>query len=590
MSQYQAPVEDMQFVLFDVFKAASYWQGNALLADAIDADTGAAIIEEGGKITTSTIAPNSREADEQGIMFKDGAVTTPESYKASYDVIAEGGWVGLTGSPDFGGMGMPKVLSVMFDEMMGSADIAFSLYIALTSAAALTISRHGSKTLKDIYLEKLYAGQWAGTMCLTESHAGTDLGIMNTKSVPNNDGSYDISGTKIFITAGEQDLTENIVHLVLAKLPDAPGGTRGISLFLVPKFMVDEQGNMGERNTLSCGSVEHKMGINGSATCVMNFDGAKGYLIGEENRGLACMFTMMNYERLSMGSQGLGAAERSYQNALAYAKDRLQGKGTNFTGEKVADPIIVHADVRRMLLNMKSLIEAGRAFNTYVALQLDKAEFTPDAVEKRQFGAVAALLTPIAKAFVTDMGLDICVAGQQVFGGHGYIREWGQEQLVRDVRISQIYEGTNGIQSLDLMGRKVIGDNGLTAGVLFDEILNCIDSFGTKDNGRGFAGQLAEALDICRSLTALVIEKSKDNPNEAGAASVEYLHVMGYVLYGYMWLKIVAAAAEKDAGFYQNKLNTAQYYFSRVLPRVHSLKVSIEAGADVLYLHDVDGF
>jgi alkylation response protein AidB-like acyl-CoA dehydrogenase len=590
MSHYQAPVGDMQFILFDVFKAHEQWQSSPALAATIDSETASAIIEESAKITGTSIAPNSRQADEHGVKYDDGVVTTPPSYKESYSVIAEGGWTGLTGNADFGGMGMPKVLGVMFDEMLCSADLAFSLYVSLTSAAALTISRHGSDTLKDTYLPKMYSGEWAGTMCLTESHAGTDLGMMHTKATPNDDGSYNISGTKIFITAGEHDLTEQIVHLVLAKLPDAPPGSRGISLFLVPKFHVDAQGNLGERNSLSCGSVEHKMGISASATCVMNFDDAKGYMIGEPNKGLACMFTMMNYERLSMGSQGLGCSERSYQNALAYAKDRLQGRGADFNGEKVADPIIVHADVRRMLLNMKSLTEAGRAFNTYVGLQLDLAEYSEDKTDRQRYNAIAQLLTPIAKAFVTDMGLDICVLGQQVFGGHGFIREWGQEQLVRDVRISQIYEGTNGIQALDLIGRKVIGDKGLTANALFDEIQSFIDGITTDDKAREFAERLQEALALTSSLTAELIDKSVTNPNEAGAASVEYLHVMGYVLYGYMWLRILEAAAQKDADFYQSKLNTASFYFSRVLPRIHSLHTTLSAGADVLYLHDVDGF
>ena len=590
MSQYQAPVADMNFILFDVFKAHHYWQNNETLAQLIDSDTAAAIIEEGGKIATATIAPFSREADEQGVSFDNGTVTTPKSFKQAYQVVSEGGWIGLTGKSEYGGMAMPKVISVMFDEMLCSADLSFSLYVSLTSAAALTIARHASDELKNLYLENLYSGQWAGTMCLTESHAGTDLGIMHTKAMPNDDGSYSITGTKIFITAGEHDLTENIVHLVLAKLPDAPAGTRGISLFLVPKFTLDDNGDIAQRNRLACGSVEHKMGISASATCVMNFDGATGYLVGEPNRGLACMFTMMNYERLSMGSQGLGCAERSYQNALAYAKDRLQGKGVEYNGEKVADPIIVHADVRRMLLNMKSLVEAGRAFNTYVAMALDDSEFNPDSELKAKSAAKAALLTPIAKAFVTDMGLDICVAGQQIFGGHGFIREWGQEQLVRDVRISQIYEGTNGIQALDLIGRKVIGDGGTAINELFAEIHACIESFDVDNKARGYAEQLQQALTRAQGLTAKLLEKSKNNPNEAGAASVEYLHIIGYVLYGYMWLKILAAAQQKEPQYYQARLNTAAYYFSRVLVRTESLCASVNAGAQVLYLHDVDGF
>jgi alkylation response protein AidB-like acyl-CoA dehydrogenase len=589
MSLYKAPVDDMQFVLFDVFKAPEFWRSNAKLAQLIDPETAAAIIEESAKITATTIAPNSREADEQGVQFDNGMVTTPQSYKQSYNVIAEGGWTGLTGDSQAGGMGMPKSLGVMFDEMLCSADLSFSLYVGLTSAAALTLSSHGSDELKATYLSNLYSGQWSGTMCLTESHAGTDLGLIHTKATPNDDGSYNVTGTKIFITAGEHDLTENIIHLVLAKLPDAPAGTRGISLFLVPKFHVDEQGDLGECNSVSCGSVEHKMGINASATCVMNFDGAKGYIIGEPNRGLACMFTMMNYERLSMGSQGLGCSERSYQNALAYAKDRLQGKGLDSKNDK-ADSIMVHADVRRMLLNMKSLIEAGRAFNTYVAVNLDKTAYADNDDDKQHFGAIAAMLTPIAKAFVTDMGLDICVTGQQIFGGHGFIREWGQEQLVRDVRISQIYEGTNGIQALDLISRKVMGDRGKTAKALFDEMDAFIKSFGEEDVSQGLSGMLGEKVIMMRIVTDMLIEKIMSRPNDAGGASVEYLHMMGYLLYGYMWLKIVKAAYEKDEALYENKMKTAEFYFFKVMCRMHSLKRSVLAGSRMLYLHDVDGF
>ena len=564
MSQYQAPVEDMQFVLFDVFQCQQLWQANPALAETIDEDTARAILEEGAKIANQTIAPNARAADEAGVKFDNGTVTVHETYPESYKVIAEGGWTGLNGVADYGGMGMPKVLGVMFEEMMCSADLAFSLYVALTSAAALTLSSHASDDLKQTYLPKMYSGEWSGTMCLTESHAGTDLGMMHTKAVPNDDGSYNITGTKIFITAGEHNLTENIIHLVLAKLPDAPGGTRGISLFLVPKFLVNEDGSVGERNTLECGSVEHKMGINGSATCVMNFDGAKGFLIGEENKGLACMFTMMNYERLNMGSQGLGCSERSYQNALTYAKERLQSKGKNYSGEKPADPIIVHADVRRMLLNMKSLNEAARAFNAYVATLLDQAAFATDAETKKHFSIQAALMTPIAKAFVTDMGLDVCVAGQQIYGGHGYIREWGMEQLVRDVRISQIYEGTNGIQAMDLIGRKVLGDGGRAINNLFDEIQTCIASFNDGNMAKPLADKLQKALELTRETTASLIEKCAKDSDEAGAAAVEYLHMNGYLVYGYMWLKILAAAESKDKAFYQGKLNTAQYYFARV--------------------------
>ena len=466
MSQYQAPLQDMQFNLFDLWQVQKFWESQPKLAELLDQDTAGAILEEAGKITAETIAPKAAEADLQGVTYNSGSVATPDHYKEIYRLQCEGGWTGLSGDPEYGGMGMPKTLSSLYEEMMCSADIAFSLYAGLTSGACVALLQHADEATKSFYLPKLYSGEWSGTMCLTEAHSGSDLGIMRTQAVPSDDGSYRITGSKIFITAGEHDLTENIIHLVLAKLPDAPAGSRGISLFLVPKFLPDAQGNPGTRNQAVCGSVEHKMGIHGSATCVMNFDGAVGYLIGEPHKGLACMFTMMNYERLAMGSQGLGAAERAYQNALAYAKDRLQGRIQTKDANK-ADPIIGHADVRRMLLNIKSINEAGRSFSVYVAHQLDKAKFAGE--EKAQ--AIANLLTPVTKAFMTDRGFDACVTAQQVFGGHGYIKEWGMEQLVRDVRIAQIYEGTNGIQALDFMVRKVAADQGQALNWLFADLM-----------------------------------------------------------------------------------------------------------------------
>jgi alkylation response protein AidB-like acyl-CoA dehydrogenase len=426
-------------------------------------------------------------------------------------------------------------------------------------------------------------------MCLTEAHAGTDLGLIKTKAVKNDDNSYNITGSKIFITGGEHDLTENIIHLVLAKLPGAPEGSRGISLFIVPKYNVNEDGSLGELNTVGCGSIEHKMGIHGSSTCVMNFDDAKGYLVGEENKGLACMFTMMNYERLFVGIQGLGASERSYQNALEYAIDRKQGKGSVKTDDKKTQPIIVHPDVRRMLLNMKSLNEGARAFNTYVAMQLDIAKFSDDADAVKTAYDKGQLLTPIAKAFVTDMGFDSCVAGQQVFGGHGYIREWGQEQLVRDCRITQIYEGTNGVQALDLIGRKVAMDNGHTANLIAKEIIEF-----AKQNENSFPEeltQLVEAVDLLSAVTVNVLKKAAENKDELGAASVEYLHLFGYVMFGYMWAKMmVSANSIDDKVLAQSKVKTGKYYFARVLPKIASLKLQIESGADNLYQFELEDF
>lgn len=589
MSQYQAPVNDMNFLLFDVFKVQEFWANNETLSEAIDPDTAKAILEESAKVTEQAIAPFSREADEAGVSWNDGAVTTPTAYKNAFNVIAEGGWIGLAGDPEYGGMGMPKTLAGMHEEMMCSADLAFALYPGLTAGACLAIHAHATEELKNIYLPNMYAGTWAGSMCLTEAHAGTDLGLIKTKAIDNGDGSYDITGSKIFISGGEQDLTDNIVHLVLAKLPGAPEGSRGISLFIVPKFNINADGTSGSENKVTCGSIEHKMGIHGSATCVMNFDGSKGFLVGEINKGLACMFTMMNYERLLVGLQGLGAAERSYQNALAYALDRGQGKGQPRMKDGATDPIIVHPDVRRMLLNMKAMNEGGRAFTTYVSTQLDAAKYQTDPALAKVSAAKAQLLTPIAKAFVTDISLDMCIAGQQVFGGHGYVREWGQEQLVRDTRITQIYEGTNGVQALDLMGRKVAMDGGETAKLFAVEIKQFI-----AEQSPVFPEEMAalsDAVDDLVTVTTVVLTKAATNPNEIGAASVDYLHLFGYVMYGYMWAKMIVAVADvEDKKLASAKLKTGRYYFQRLLPRVTSLKLQIEAGADILYSHDTDDF
>ncbi len=583
MSQYKAPINDMNFLLFNTFKVQEFWSENSHLAESIDMDTAAAILAESAKVTEEAIAPFSRAADEVGVSFNEGAVTTPDSYKNAYNVVADGGWIGLAGNPEFGGMGMPKSLTAMHEEMMCSADLAFALYPGLTAGACLAINAHASEELKEQYLPNMYSGRWTGSMCLTESHAGTDLGLIKTKAVPQEDGSYQITGSKIFISGGEHDLTENIIHLVLAKLPDAPEGSRGISLFLVPKIIVDAQGNLADDNKVNCGSIEHKMGIHTSATCVINFDGSKGFLVGEVNKGLAAMFTMMNYERLLVGLQGLGAAERSYQNAKLYALDRIQGKGSPRMTDKAADPIIVHADVRRMLLNMRAMNEAARAFGTYVSIQLDIAKFSDDEKEAKIANAKAQLLTPIAKAFVTDTSLEACIAGQQVFGGHGYVREWGQEQLVRDCRITQIYEGTNGVQAMDLMGRKVAMDKGATLKLIIDEINEFTKANQNVDEEMMF--QLQTASDLLLETTNEVLTEAQNDANALGAASVDYLHLAGYVLYGYMWAKMRVAAEdlEDNKALVESKKLTASYYFARLLPRIHSLKAQVKSGAALLY-------
>ena len=592
MADYQAPLRDMRFVLNEVFDAPKLWQALPALAEVVDAETADAILEEAGKITANSIAPLNRSGDEEGCRWDGGAVSTPAGYREAYQLYAEGGWVGVGGDPAFGGMGMPKVISAQVEEMMNSASLAFGLYPMLTSGACLSIYAHASEELKQKYLPNMYAGVWSGSMCLTEPHAGTDLGIIRTKAEPQADGSYKVSGTKIFITGGEHDLTDNIIHLVLAKLPDAPAGSRGISLFLVPKVLVNDDGSLGERNSLSCGSIEHKMGIQASATCVMNFDGATGWMVGEPNKGLAAMFTMMNYERLGVGIQGLATGERSYQSAIEYARERIQSRAPTgpVAQDKAAYPIIVHPDVRRMLLTMKALNEGGRAFSSYVALQLDIAKFSDDEAARQRAEAQVALLTPVAKAFLTDMGLETTVHGQQVFGGHGFIREWGQEQLVRDCRITQIYEGTNGIQALDLVGRKIVGSGGTMYQAFVDEIRAFVASAGA--DLREFTEPLKAALDNLDELTAWVIDQAKANPNEIGAASVEYLHVFGYTAYAYMWARMAAVALAKqgEGDFYQSKLGTARFYFARMLPRIHSLTASVKAGSESLYLLDAAQF
>ncbi|MGH8386839.1 MAG: acyl-CoA dehydrogenase C-terminal domain-containing protein [Pseudomonas sp.] len=591
MSEYKAPLRDMRFVLNEVFQVSRLWAQLPGLADVIDEETAAAILEEAGKITGEVIAPLNRPSDEEGCTWSDGSVSAPQGFAEAYQAFADGGWVGVGGDPRFGGMGMPKAISAQVEEMVNAASLSFGLYPMLTAGACLSINAHASEELKAAYLPNMYAGTWTGSMCLTEAHAGTDLGMIRTRAEPQADGSYKVSGSKIFITGGDQDLSENIIHLVLARLPDAPAGPKGISLFLVPKVLVNADGSLGERNSLSCGSIEHKMGIKASATCVMNFDGATGWIVDAPNKGLAAMFTMMNYERLGVGIQGLAQGERSYQNALAYAQDRIQSRAP--TGaqnkDKAADPIIVHPDVRRMLLTMKALNEGGRAFSSYVALQLDTAKYSEDAATRSHAQDLVALLTPVAKAFLTDMGLETTLHGQMVFGGHGYIREWGQEQLVRDVRITQIYEGTNGIQSLDLAGRKIVG----SGGALYRSFASEIREFSAACADLGeFTQPLNAAVDVLDELTAWLLDRAQTNPNEIGAASVEYLHVFGYVAYAYMWARMAKAAVSAQASddFYISKLATARFYFARLLPRIHSLSASAKAGSDCLYALQADQF
>ena len=592
MSDYKAPLRDMRFVLNEVFEISRLWAGLPGLVEVVDEETAAAILEEAGKISAGIIAPLRRSGDEQGCAWNNGSVSVPDGFAEAYQAFAEGGWVGVGGEPRFGGMGMPKAISAQVEEMVASANLSFGTYPMLTAGACLSLNAHASEELKAKYLPNMYAGTWSGSMCLTEAHAGSDLGLIRTKAEPQADGSYKLSGSKIFITGGEHDLTENIIHLVLARLPDAPAGPKGISLFLVPKVMVNDNGSLGERNSLSCGSIEHKMGIKASATCVMNFDGATGWLVDTPNKGLAAMFTMMNYERLGVGIQGLAQGERSYQNAVEYARDRLQSRAPSGAQhkDKSADPIIVHPDVRRMLLTMKALNEGGRAFSSYVALQLDTAKYSEDVPTRQRAQELVALLTPVAKAFLTDMALESTLHGQMIFGGHGYIREWGQEQAVRDVRITQIYEGTNGIQSLDLAGRKIVGSGGVLYRLFAAEIRN-FTANASADLGE-FTQPLNAAVDTLDELTAWLLDRATNSPNEIGAASVEYLQVFGYTAYAYMWALMAKAAMGKQTedDFYVSKLGTARFYFARLLPRIHSLSSAAMAGSESLYLLDAAQF
>jgi alkylation response protein AidB-like acyl-CoA dehydrogenase len=590
MTTYRAPLRDIQFLLRDVFHAQELFAGMPDTAEVTD-DLITAILQEAGKIAEGLLAPINQSGDREGCHYDDGVVTTAAGFKAAFKAYAEGGWVGLTGDTHYGGQGMPKMLSAVIEEMAFAANSSFALYAILNTGATLTLSQHGSEQLKARYLPKMYEGRWAGTMCLTEPHAGTDLGMIKTKAIPNGDDTYCISGTKIFITAGEHDLTENIVHLVLAKLPDAPAGPRGISLFLVPKFLIDDAGEItSELNNVRCGSIEHKMGIRASATCVMNFDSAKGFLVGELNQGLSHMFTMMNYERLSMGLQGNGLADSSYQIAVDYAKERIQGRAPRGAQQEDqdADPILVHPDVRRMLLTMRANILAGRALSLYAASQLDKTRFHPDPAARKQAEQLVALLIPVQKAYCSDRGFEACVLGQQVLGGHGYIGEWGLEQNVRDARIAQIYEGANGIQALDLMGRKTVRSNGELLQVLLLEMDEFVESQQDVAAMQVYLQVFEESKRRLIEVTEKVISRASDNPDEVGAASYAYMELMGLTLYCFMWQRILAASiaakdsASADMDYCDGLIKTGEFFIKRLLPRAKSLAEEIANGADSL--------
>ncbi|MBC6907227.1 acyl-CoA dehydrogenase [Saccharophagus sp. K07] len=592
MADYRAPLQDMRFVLFDVLKSADLWRSLARLNE-LDEDTAEAALGEAAKICEEVIAPLNQEGDEVGCQWSAEGVTTPPGFRDAYRVYNEGGWGALGGNPEYGGMGMPKSLVSAVEEMLQGACMSFGLAPMLTAGACLALDAHGDESLKSLYLPKMYSGEWSGAMDLTEPHAGTDLGMIRTRAEPQSDGTYKLYGTKIFITWGEHDMAENIVHLVLAKLPNAPAGTKGISLFLVPKFIPTPDGAIGARNALSCGALEKKMGIKGSATCVMNFDGAQGWLVGEVNQGLACMFTMMNYERVVVGIQALGTAQWAYQNAVEYARERIQSRSPtgvqNPAGE--ADPLLVHPDVRRMLLTAKAYNEGGRAFYVYAAQWLDIAKFTDDPARKKLAENRIALLTPVAKAFISDMAFEAAVACQQVFGGHGYIREWGQEQFVRDIRITQIYEGTNGIQAMDLMGRKTVACGGALLAEYLLEINEFMDTERDTLDSLGLTAALRDAVVKLGEITQVVITRSAQNPCDIGAAAVEYLHLLGHVSYAYLWARMACVASRADASpFTDGKIKTAQFYFAHLLPRIEGLFASLQRDSGTLMALQEDQF
>ena len=567
---YQAPERDAQFIMHDLFQVESVWSEIPQLQD-ISPDVVNAVLAEAGRLASEVMLPVNQSGDAEGCRWKDGEVTTPAGFKEAFKQMADGGWLSLCGNPEFGGQGMPKSLGCLIEEMFWAANSSLFLYGSLSVGASLCIDAHGTEAQKRTYLEKLYSGQWTGAMALTESHAGTDLGIMRTKAEHQADGSYAITGSKIFITSGEHDLAENIVHLTLARLPDAPAGSKGISLFIVPKFLPNADGSLGPRNGVSSGSIEHKMGIRGSATSVIHYDTAKGFLLGAEHQGLAAMFTMMNYERLSVGLQGLGATELAYQQSARYARERIQGRSP--TGpqnpDKAADTLLVHPDVRRMLLTQRAYAEACRALGFYTGMQLDRAKFAADA----QAAKIGELLTPVVKAFLTDRGVECALLGQQVFGGHGYVQEWGMEQIVRDARIGQIYEGTNGVQALDLVGRKVMRDGGQTVVELIAEMRQTP----VKSN---WQSQFDAACDRLAATTESIVRRGQKDPALPGAVSVDYLDMMGNTLCAWMLGRMAAVAPADDFG--AAKIATADYFFQRILPKTEGLAAAIEADSDVV--------
>ncbi|RTR05253.1 acyl-CoA dehydrogenase C-terminal domain-containing protein [Halomonas nitroreducens] len=597
MPDYQAPLRDLRFVMDELLDYPAHY-ARLPGAEEVTPDVVGAILEEGGRFAREVLLPLNQSGDREGCLLEGGEVKTPSGFQAAYRQYVEGGWPSLAADPEQGGQGLPHSLAMVLNEMICATNLAWGMYPGLSHGAADALRHHGTEAQKATYLTKLVEGVWTGTMCLTESHCGTDLGLIRSRAVPTGDGAYEITGTKIFISAGEHDLAENIVHLVLAKLPDAPEGSKGISLFVVPKYLPDEAGEPGERNGVGCGSLEHKMGIHGNATCMMHFDTARGYLVGAPHKGLACMFTMMNAARIGVGIQGLGLTEASFQNALAYARDRLQMRALSGAKaeDKSADPIIVHPDVRRMLLTQKAFAEGGRMLVLYTAQMVDVVEHGQDAVECERAETLLGLLTPIVKAFLTEVGFEATNEGVQVFGGHGFIQEWGMEQLVRDARITRLYEGTTGIQALDLLGRKVLMNQGETLKVFTKEIHKFCQAEAANPAMAEFVRPLAKLNTEWGELTMGVGMKAMGDREEVGAASVDYLMYSGYVTLAYLFARAVKQArsaldaGSEDAAFYRTKVNTARFYFERLLPRTRAHAQMIQAGAESLMALSAEDF
>ena len=590
MPSYNPPLRDMQFVMHEVFKLEDEYKALPTHAE-VDADTINAVLEEAGKFAANVAFPLNISGDEEGCQLDKTTheVTTPKGYKEAYQQFVEGGWPALSCDPAYGGQGLPFAVNSALYEMLNSANQAWTMYPGLSHGAYEALHAHGSDALKAKYLPKLTSGEWTGTMCLTEPHCGTDLGLLRTKAEPQADGTYKITGNKIFISAGEHDFTSNIVHLVLARLPDAPAGSKGISLFVVPKYNVNADGSLGSRNGIYCGGLEHKMGIKSNATAQIVMEDAVGEMVGQPNKGLQAMFVMMNAARLGVGNQSLGLTEVAFQNALAYAKDRLQMRSLTGTKakDKPADPIIVHPDVRRMLLTAKAYAEGGRALSTFCALLIDKELNHPDEKVRKDSGELVALLTPIVKAFLTDNGWISTTAAQQVFGGHGFIKEWGMEQYVRDNRINMIYEGTNGVQALDLLGRKVLGNQGATLRKFGKLVAALVEEEGVNEKMAEFINPIAMLGDQMTKFTTEIGFKGMQNPDEVGAASVDYLRVAGHLVFGYLFARMAQVALRQIAAgntdpFYVGKLQTARFYFAKLFPETVTLMRTARAGSKVL--------